>query len=78
MSVERTLSIIKPDAVAKRAIGAINQRFEKAGLLDSQVGKQYREVILEQGDIYPADKLVVDFLGRASNNKAFFKHLGLK
>lgn len=29
---ERTLSIIKPDAVAKRAIGAINQRFEKAGL----------------------------------------------
>jgi len=32
MSVERTLSIIKPDAVAKNVIGAINQRFEKAGL----------------------------------------------
>jgi nucleoside-diphosphate kinase len=32
MAVERTLSIIKPDAVAKNAIGAILTRFEKAGL----------------------------------------------
>jgi nucleoside-diphosphate kinase len=32
MKIERTLSIIKPDAVAKNAIGAIYQRFEKAGL----------------------------------------------
>lgn len=32
MSVERTLSIIKPDAIAKRVIGEINRRFEKAGL----------------------------------------------
>jgi nucleoside-diphosphate kinase len=32
MAVERTLSIIKPDAVAKNAIGAILSRFEKAGL----------------------------------------------
>lgn len=32
MAVERTLSIIKPDAVAKNAIGAIYGRFEKAGL----------------------------------------------
>jgi nucleoside-diphosphate kinase len=30
--VERTLSIIKPDAVAKSFIGQINARFEKAGL----------------------------------------------
>lgn len=29
---ERTLSIIKPDAVAKNAIGEIISRFEKAGL----------------------------------------------
>src|SRR5687767_8256328 len=29
---QRTLSIIKPDAVAKNLIGSINQRFEKAGL----------------------------------------------
>ena len=32
MAVERTLSIIKPDAVGKNAIGDILSRFEKAGL----------------------------------------------
>lgn len=32
MAVERTLSIIKPDAVAKNVIGAILSRFEQAGL----------------------------------------------
>ena len=32
MAVERTLSIIKPDAVKKNAIGEIIARFEKAGL----------------------------------------------
>lgn len=32
MSVERTLSIIKPDAVAKNVIGKIVSRFEDAGL----------------------------------------------
>ena len=32
MAVERTLSIIKPDAVAKNAIGQIYSRFEGAGL----------------------------------------------
>lgn len=32
MAVEKTLSIIKPDAVAKNAIGGIYSRFEKAGL----------------------------------------------
>lgn len=32
MAVERTLSIIKPDAVAKNVIGKIYTRFEGAGL----------------------------------------------
>ena len=32
MQVERTLSIIKPDAVAKNVIGEIYSRFERAGL----------------------------------------------
>jgi nucleoside-diphosphate kinase len=32
MAAERTLSIIKPDAVAKNVIGEILARFEKAGL----------------------------------------------
>lgn len=32
MTVERTLSILKPDAVAKNVVGAIYSRFEQAGL----------------------------------------------
>jgi nucleoside-diphosphate kinase len=32
MAVERTLSIVKPDAVAKNIIGEIYSRFEKGGL----------------------------------------------
>lgn len=32
MPIERTLSIIKPDAVAKDVIGEIYSRFEQAGL----------------------------------------------
>ena len=32
MAIERTLSIVKPDAVAKNHIGDIFARFEKAGL----------------------------------------------
>ena len=32
MAIERTLSIIKPDGVAKNLIGEITSRFEKAGL----------------------------------------------
>jgi len=32
MSVERTLSIIKPDATKRNLTGLINAKFEKAGL----------------------------------------------
>lgn len=32
MAVQRTFSILKPDAVAKNLIGAISSRFEQAGL----------------------------------------------
>ncbi|WP_041642909.1 nucleoside-diphosphate kinase [Magnetococcus marinus] len=32
MTIERTFSIIKPDAVAKNVVGEIQSRFEKAGL----------------------------------------------
>jgi len=32
MALERTLSIVKPDAVAKNVVGEIYSRFEKAGL----------------------------------------------
>ena len=39
MAVERTLSIIKPDAVAKNVIGQIYSRFENAGLKIIAVGQ---------------------------------------
>ena len=42
MTVERTLSIIKPDAVAKNVIGQIYTRFENAGL--KIVGAQMRHL----------------------------------
>ena len=32
MTIERTFSIIKPDATRRNLTGAINQKFEKAGL----------------------------------------------
>jgi len=39
MTIEKTLSIIKPDAVKKNVIGEIYSRFEKAGLkiIDAQM-----------------------------------------
>ncbi|HEY1406407.1 MAG TPA: nucleoside-diphosphate kinase, partial [Spirochaetota bacterium] len=32
MAIERTLSIVKPDAVSRNLIGEIDSRFEKRGL----------------------------------------------
>lgn len=42
MAIERTLSIIKPDAVAKNVIGQIYTRFENAGL--KIVAAQYKQL----------------------------------
>ena len=36
MSIQRTLSIVKPDAVAKNVIGEIYSRFEKAVSRDAE------------------------------------------
>ncbi|WP_435640238.1 nucleoside-diphosphate kinase [Micavibrio aeruginosavorus] len=51
MAIERTFSILKPDATRRNLTGAINERFEKAGLrivaqkrihmTDAQAGKFY-------------------------------------
>ncbi|MCC6276833.1 MAG: Zn-dependent oligopeptidase [Oligoflexia bacterium] len=53
-------------------------RFESEGLLNAQVGMEYRKAILERGDSEPAGKLLAKFLGRAPNNQAFFKRLGIQ
>ncbi len=55
MAVERTLSIIKPDAVAKNVIGEIYSRFEKAGL--SVVASRMMHLSEEQaGEFYGVHK----------------------
>ena len=48
MANERTLSIIKPDAVAKNVIGEIYSRFEKAGL--NIVAAKMMHLTQEQAD----------------------------
>ena len=55
MAIERTFSIIKPDAVAKNVIGKIYARFEKAGL---QVIAAHMEHLTEEkaGDFYAVHK----------------------
>jgi nucleoside-diphosphate kinase len=53
MSNERTLSIIKPDAVAKNAIGEIYSRFEKAGL--SIIAAKMMHLTQEQAEGFYAE-----------------------
>ncbi|MDG4868281.1 nucleoside-diphosphate kinase [Guyparkeria sp. 1SP6A2] len=48
MAVERTLSIIKPDAVAKNVIGQIISRFENADL--SVIGARMMQLTREQAE----------------------------
>ena len=48
MAIERTLSIIKPDAVAKNVIGQIYTRFENAGL--KIVNAKFTQLTQEQAE----------------------------
>ena len=50
MGTERTLSIIKPDAVSKNVIGEIYTRFEKAGL--KVVAAKMTHLSLNQAEIF--------------------------
>ncbi|HZF84851.1 MAG TPA: nucleoside-diphosphate kinase [Burkholderiaceae bacterium] len=52
MAIERTLSIIKPDAVAKNVIGKIVSRFEAAGL--KIVAAQYMQLSQAQAEQFYA------------------------
>ncbi|GAA3525726.1 MULTISPECIES: nucleoside-diphosphate kinase [Zobellella] len=67
MALERTFSIIKPDAVAKNLIGAIYQRFEAAGL--KIVASKMVHLSREQAEGFYAEhserpffKALVDFM----------------
>lgn len=52
MAVERTLSIIKPDAVAQNAIGDIISRFEAGGL--RVIGAQMKHLNREEAESFYA------------------------
>jgi nucleoside-diphosphate kinase len=55
MALQRTISIIKPDAVAKNVIGDIYNRFEKAGL--KVVAAKMLHLTAEQaGEFYAVHK----------------------
>ncbi len=67
MALERTLSIIKPDAVAKNVIGEIYTRFEKAGL--RIVAARMKQLSREEAEGFyavhrerPFFKALVDFM----------------
>jgi nucleoside-diphosphate kinase len=63
MAIERTLSIIKPDAVAKNVIGEIYTRFEKAGLVI--VASKMQHLSQEQAEGFYAEH----------KERPFFSHL---
>jgi len=67
MALERTLSIIKPDAVAKNVIGDIYARFEKAGL--KVVAAKMKQLTRQEAEGFyavhrerPFFKALVDFM----------------
>ncbi|MBA2648487.1 MAG: nucleoside-diphosphate kinase [Legionella sp.] len=67
MAKERTLSIIKPDAVAKQVIGQIYSRFEQAGLTPiaakmTQLSRENAEKFYEIHRARPFFKDLVDFM----------------
>ena len=53
-------------------------RFEGAGLLNPDLGAEYRRTVLERGGSVDGDQLVRDFLGREPNSDAFLRGLGLE
>ena len=61
MAIERTLSIIKPDAVAKNVIGEIYTRFEKAGL--QIVAAKMMHLTQEQAEGFYAEQKERPFFG---------------
>ena len=53
-------------------------RFKGEGLLNPDLGAEYRRTVLERGGAVDGDQLVRDFLGREPNSDAFLRGLGLE
>lgn len=50
-------------------------RFEKQGIMNPEVGMEYRTKVLSKGDSVAPEILVKDFLGRENNAEAFLRSL---
>lgn len=53
-------------------------RFEEEGILNPEVGRDYRNEVIGRGSTIDADDMLVNFLGRESNNQAFLRKLGIQ
>ncbi len=53
-------------------------RFEEEGVTSPEVGMAYRREVLEKGGTLDADEMLVRFLGREPDNKAFLRKLGIE
>lgn len=53
------------------------EEIKKHGLLNPEIGKKYKDLILAKGGSIEPDQLLRDFLGREPNTQAFFKQLDL-
>ena len=52
-------------------------RFEEEGVTNPEVGMAYRREVIGRGGALDADDMLVNFLGREPNNKAFLRKLGI-
>jgi len=53
------------------------QKFQKEGVLNENLGRKYRDIILAKGATVDAMDLLLEFLGRTPNNEAFLKEIGV-
>jgi len=47
------------------------------GILNKKIGRKYRNTVLKPGSSKDAMEIIKEFLGRAPNDEAFIKKLGL-
>ena len=53
-------------------------RFAREGVLNPKTGRDYRDIILAKGRTEDPDELLREFLGRAPNEEAFLRQIGIQ